>query len=90
MRKQIFALALSVLLLALSVPVQAQQAAKFPRIGYLAARSSPERAPKGSAEDSAISAALKGRTMIRTVWIGNFSGDNLASKFRPCDPNDRG
>ena len=47
MIKQIFALALSVLLLALSVPVQAQQAAKFPRIGYLAARSSPEPRDEG-------------------------------------------
>ena len=47
MMKQIFALALSVLLLALSVPVQGQQAAKFPRIGYLAARSNPEPRDEG-------------------------------------------
>ena len=47
MMKQIFALALSVLLLALSVPVQGQQAAKVSRIDYLAARSSPEPRAEG-------------------------------------------
>ena len=68
MNKKVASLALSAFLLALSVPAQAQQPAKIHRIGYLAARSSPEPRDEGF------------RQGLRD--LGYIEGKNIAIEYR--------
>ena len=70
MMKRIFALALSALLLPLSVPAHAQQPKKVPRIGYL---SNTDPATE-STRSEAIRLALRER--------GYIEGQNSATEYR--------
>ena len=70
MHKKFTRLALCALLLAQSVPVQAQQPKKVPRIGYLSAA---DRASE-STRAEAIRLALRER--------GYIEGQNIATEYR--------
>jgi len=70
MKKKVFCLALGIMLLALSFPVEAQQAKKIPRIGYLGAASS-------SANLARIEAFRQG---LRE--LGYVEGKNIVIEWR--------
>ena len=70
MNQRISALALSAMLLALCLPVQAQQPKKIPLIGYLSARDSAS----ASSRDETIRLALRER--------GYIEGQNIATEYR--------
>ena len=64
MRKGFFGLALSVMLFALCLPVEAQQPKKLPRIGYLVTAGDPGNRvfpTKPSDKGCAISVMLRGK-----------------------------
>src|SRR5262245_22600297 len=69
-RNQILGVALSVLLLALCVSVEAQQPKKVPRIGYLSSRSPSSE----STSAEAIRLALRA--------LGYIEGQNIAIEYR--------
>jgi len=73
MSKRITGLALGALLLALSVPVEAQQPAKTPKIGVLQFRSESDPGP--------------GRQVLRTELraLGYIEGKNIAFEYRSAE-----
>jgi len=75
MSKKIFALALSAMLLALSIPTEAQQPTKVPRIGYLAASSL-------SANATRMEAFRRG-----LLELGYVEGKNIVIEYRYADGN---
>jgi putative ABC transport system substrate-binding protein len=70
MKKKITIVSLCALLLALSLPTEAQQPKKIPRIGYL----SQFDAARESARAEAIRLALRER--------GHIEGQNIATEYR--------
>ncbi|HYJ16586.1 MAG TPA: ABC transporter substrate-binding protein [Candidatus Limnocylindria bacterium] len=75
MSKKVLSLALSAMLLALSFPVDAQQAEKIPRIGYLNA-TSPSTSP---ARVEAFRQGLR--------ELGHVEGKNIVIEFRHAEGN---
>ena len=75
MSKRIFALAVSALLLSLSIPTGAQQPTKIPRIGYLIAASL-------SAASARIEAFRQG---LRE--LGYVEGKNIVIEWRSAEGN---
>jgi ABC-type uncharacterized transport system substrate-binding protein len=73
MKKNIFGFALGVVLVALSVPVEAQSAGKVPRIGYVALRN----APTSTVPDPATGAFREG---LRD--LGYVEGKNIFVEYR--------
>src|SRR5205809_2828705 len=61
---KIFSLALCTLLLALSLPVQAQQSKKIPRIGYIATRSAPGAGEKAFLQGLQSLGYIEGQTIM--------------------------
>jgi putative ABC transport system substrate-binding protein len=78
MGKKLFSLALSAMLYALSIPAQAQQPTKIPRVGYLATNS-----------HSVISARVEAfRQGLRE--LGYVEGKNIVIEYRYAEGGENG
>ena len=77
MRKRVVELALGAVLLALSVPVEAQQQAKIPKIGWLGART-----PSGPGGGPGTGAELFRREFSK---LGYIEGKNITIEYRYAD-----
>jgi putative ABC transport system substrate-binding protein len=75
MKKKIISLALGALLVALSVPIEAQQAKKFPRIGYL------------SSVDPAHESARAEGIRLALRELGYIEGQNIDFEYRYSEGN---
>ena len=70
LRHRVIQFGLAAMLLSFSIPVEAQQPAKVPRIGYL----SPVDAARESTEAEAVRLALR--------KLGYIEGENIAIEYR--------